>query len=175
MKVELAEMQQQMASSSTGSAGPPQKQEEQTAAKTDGRSDNEAVVEAAVSAITYALQQHFIAPEGQPAIPEQPKNTLVLPTTAQQAKQGPAAFAQMNWAAVLRSAGSHFAKHAPSSGMASGVPPTHAPVSGMASQDPHIAHIEEARATVEIQTSRHCRTSSTGHNLHTAHRYQSVA
>ena len=56
MTVELAEMQQQMAGKSTGRAGPPQQQEEQTAAKAVGRLDNEAVVEAAVSASTRALQ-----------------------------------------------------------------------------------------------------------------------
>ena len=89
--------------------------------------------------VTTAQQQHFISPGGQPKIAEQPKNTLVLPTTAQQAKPGPAAYAQMNLAAVLRSAGSHFARHAPSSGMASGVAPTHALVGGIASQDPRIA------------------------------------
>jgi hypothetical protein len=66
MAVELAEMQQQMAGKSTGRAGPPQQQEEQTAAKAVGRLDNEAVVEAAVSAITTALQQHFIFAGGQP-------------------------------------------------------------------------------------------------------------
>ena len=79
MKVELAEMQQQLEGSSTGRAGPPQKQEEQTAAKAVVRLDNKAVVEAAVSAIATALQQHL---GGQPKIPEQPKNTSVLPTTA---------------------------------------------------------------------------------------------
>ena len=36
MKVELAEMQQQMEGKSTGRAGPPQQQEEQTAAKAIG-------------------------------------------------------------------------------------------------------------------------------------------
>jgi hypothetical protein len=152
MAVELAEMQQQMAGKSIGRAGPPQQQEEQRAAKAVEQLDNEAVVEAAVSAITRALQQHIISPGGQPRIPEQPKNTLALPTTAEQAKQGQAAFAHMNLAAVLRSAGSHFAKHAPSSIMASGVRPTHAPVSGLASRDPRIAYVAEAHATVEART-----------------------
>ena len=148
----MAEMQQQMESSSTGSARTPQQQNEHAVPKAVERPDKEAAVEEALRAITRALQQHSMSPGGQIPISGGPENSntkaLALPTSAQQAIQGPAAFAKMNLAEVLRSAQTHVSQHA-SWGMASGAPPTDAPDSGMASLEDRITVLQTAAKAME--------------------------
>ena len=74
------------------------------------RAEKQAVVEAAVSVITDALQQHAISTGGQ------------------QPTQAPAATGAPDLAALLRSAAVHYESQ--SSGGASGTAPAHAPVPG---------------------------------------------
>ena len=113
MKVELAEMQQQMAASSHRSPEVPAEQKEQAEAKVEKRAERQADVEAAVSVITDALQQHAISTGGQ------------QPTPA------PTAAGGKDLAAILRSAQAHFAEDWVSSGGALRTVPGRAPVSGM--------------------------------------------
>ena len=90
MKVELAEMQQKMAASSHKGPEVPEEQKEQAEAKVEKRAERQADVEAAVSVITDALQQHAIFTGGQ------------------QPTQAPAATGVADLAALLRSAVAHF-------------------------------------------------------------------
>ena len=63
-----------------------------------------------------------------------------LPITAQQAKEGPAAFRKMDLAAVLRNTQKHFVKHAP--------------VPGMASLEERITYVAEANAMLDACIAR---------------------
>ena len=152
----MAERQAQMERES-GSPRTPGQQKEQAVPKAAGPPpDQDVAVESAMSAITNVLKRRFTT-GGQPPISGGPgvSNTraVVLPTTAQQADQGPAASANMDPAGVLRTAETHFAKYAQSSGMA--FPPTHASDSGLAaSLEDRIARTFEDicinRAAMEI-------------------------
>ena len=95
IKVELAEMQQQEASSRPESAKTQVEPEKQEAAQVVKLSDKEEVIEAAVSAITNALQQHLMLPGGQPPVPASTSNTVT---------QGQATF---DMATALRRAATH--------------------------------------------------------------------
>ena len=92
MKIELVAMQHKMEASSHRSPDVVEEQKEQAEAKEEKRAEKTADVEAAVSVITDALQQHAIFRGGQ------------QPTRA------PAAAGVADLAALLRSAEAHFGK-----------------------------------------------------------------
>ena len=109
MKVELAEQEQRLASGGHAEAAAATQKEGTVGESSEGRHpDQEEAFEAAVHAITNALQGQGISAANARTRAEGSGQCVALPTTTQQAMAGPRAFSQLSLPGIMHEAAKHF-------------------------------------------------------------------